>query len=34
LRPLTTDLNKNGLADPLIDEIASLPLDLSAEERG
>jgi FdhE protein len=28
------DLSKNGLADPLIDEIASVPLDLWAQERG
>lgn len=28
------DLAKNGLADPLIDELASLPLDLWAQERG
>ena len=28
------DLSKNGLADPLVDEIASVPLDLWAEEHG
>jgi len=28
------DLSKNGLADPLVDEIASVPLDLWAQERG
>ncbi len=30
----TTDLTKSGLADPLVDEIASAPLDLWALERG
>ncbi|MGA9800751.1 MAG: formate dehydrogenase accessory protein FdhE [Terriglobales bacterium] len=30
----STDLTKNGLADPLVDELASLPLDLWAHERG
>ncbi len=28
------DLSKNGLADPLVDEITSVPLDLWAQERG
>ena len=28
------DLTKNGLADPLVDELASLPLDLWAHEHG
>jgi FdhE protein len=28
------DLTKNGLADPLVDELASVPLDLWAQERG
>lgn len=28
------DLTKNGLADPLVDELASIPLNLWAEERG
>jgi FdhE protein len=28
------DLTKNGLADPLVDELASLPLDLWAREHG
>jgi len=28
------DLSKKGLADPLVDEIASVPLDLWAQERG
>lgn len=28
------DLSKNGLADPLVDELASIPLDLWAQERG
>jgi FdhE protein len=28
------DLTKNGLADPLVDEMASLPLDLWAQEHG
>jgi formate dehydrogenase accessory protein FdhE len=28
------DLAKNGLADPLVDELASVPLDLWAQERG
>jgi FdhE protein len=30
----STDLTKNGLADPLVDELASVPLDLWAQERG
>lgn len=29
----STDLAKNGLADPLVDELASVPLDLWAQER-
>jgi FdhE protein len=29
----STDLTKNGLADPLVDELASIPLDLWAQER-
>ncbi len=28
------DLSKNGLADPLVDELASIPLDLWAQEHG
>jgi len=28
------DLSKNGLADPLVDELASVPLDLWAQDRG
>jgi FdhE protein len=28
------DLTKNGLADPLVDELGSVPLDLWAQERG
>jgi FdhE protein len=28
------DLSKNGLAEPLVDELASVPLDLWAQERG
>jgi FdhE protein len=28
------DLSRNGLADPLVDELASVPLDLWAQERG
>jgi formate dehydrogenase maturation protein FdhE len=28
------DLTKNGLAEPVVDEIASIPLDLWAQERG
>ncbi len=28
------DLTKNGLADPLVDELASIPLNLWAQERG
>lgn len=28
------DLTKNGLADPLVDELASIPLDLWAQEHG
>lgn len=30
----TVDLSKNGLAEPLVDEIASAPLDLWAQEHG
>jgi len=30
----TVDLTRSGLADPVVDEIASLPLDLWAQERG
>jgi formate dehydrogenase accessory protein FdhE len=30
----TVDLTKNGLADPVVDEIAAIPLDLWAQERG
>ncbi len=30
----TVDLTKNGLAEPLVDEIAAVPLDLWAQERG
>jgi FdhE protein len=30
----TVDLSKNGLAEPLVDEIASVPLDLWAQEHG
>lgn len=30
----TVDFTKNGLADPLVDELASLPLDIWAQERG
>jgi len=30
----TIDLTKNGLADPLVDELAHVPLDLWAQERG
>jgi FdhE protein len=30
----TVDLTRNGLADPVVDEIAALPLDLWAQERG
>lgn len=30
----TVDLTKNGLAEPIVDEIASLPLDLWAHEHG
>jgi FdhE protein len=30
----TVDLTKNGLAEPVIDEIASVPLDLWAQEHG
>jgi FdhE protein len=30
----TVDLTKNGLAEPLVDEIASAPLDLWAQEHG
>ena len=30
----TIDLTKNGLADPLVDELASIPLNLWAQERG
>jgi formate dehydrogenase maturation protein FdhE len=28
------DLTRNGLADPVVDEIASIPLDLWAQEHG
>jgi formate dehydrogenase accessory protein FdhE len=30
----TVDLTKNGLAEPVVDEIAAVPLDLWAQERG
>jgi FdhE protein len=30
----SVDLTKNGLADPLVDELASVPLDLWAREHG
>lgn len=30
----TVDLTRNGLAEPVVDEIASIPLDLWAQERG
>jgi FdhE protein len=30
----SVDLTKNGLADPLVDELTSVPLDLWAQERG
>ncbi len=30
----TVDLTRNGLADPVIDEIAAIPLDLWAQEKG
>jgi len=30
----TVDLTKSGLAEPLVDEIAAVPLDLWAQERG
>ena len=30
----TVDLTRNGLADPVVDEIASIPLDLWAQEHG
>ncbi|MGC2197505.1 MAG: formate dehydrogenase accessory protein FdhE [Terriglobales bacterium] len=30
----TVDLTKNGLAEPMVDEIAAVPLDLWAQERG
>ncbi len=30
----TVDLTKNGLAEPIVDEIATLPLDLWAQEHG
>jgi FdhE protein len=30
----TVDLTRNGLADPLVDEIASIPLDLWAQQHG
>jgi FdhE protein len=30
----SVDLSKNGLADPLVDELASVPLDLWAQEHG
>jgi FdhE protein len=30
----TVDLTKSGLADPVVDEIASVPLDLWAQQQG
>jgi FdhE protein len=30
----TVDLTKNGLAEPIVDEIASIPLDLWAQKQG
>jgi len=30
----TVDLTKTGLANPVVDELASIPLDLWARERG
>jgi FdhE protein len=30
----TVDMTKNGLAEPIVDEIAALPLDLWAQEQG
>jgi len=30
----TVDLTRNGLADPMVDEIASIPLDLWAQGHG
>jgi FdhE protein len=30
----TVDLTRNGLADPVVDEIASIPLDLWAQKQG
>ena len=30
----TVDLTKNGLGDPMVDEIAALPLDLWAQQQG
>ena len=30
----SVDLSKNGLADPLVDELAAVPLDLWAQEHG
>ncbi len=30
----SVDLTKNGLADPLVDELASIPLNLWAQEHG
>ncbi len=30
----TVDLTKNGLAEPMVDELAAVPLDLWAQERG
>jgi FdhE protein len=30
----TVDLTRNGLAVPLVDELAAIPLDLWAQERG
>lgn len=30
----TVDLTRNGLADPVVDEIAAIPLDLWAQEKG
>jgi FdhE protein len=30
----TVDLTKNGLAEPIVDEIASIPLDIWAQTQG
>ena len=30
----TVDLTKNGLAEPVVDEIAAIPLDLWAQKQG